>query len=744
MRYLTGLLIVLVAGSWLGNSVLHAQPRIGLTLSGGGAKGLAHIGILEAIDSAGLRIDCITGTSMGSIVGSLYAAGYSGKDIEKIARELDWNVLFSGKPSMRTVNIDEKTEFDNYAIEIPVQKGKLKIMGGIIEGQEIWLKFQELFLPIYDVKDFSKFSIPFRCVATDIATGKPVVLDQGELVQAIRASMAIPSVFTPIDYKDTKLVDGGVVRNFPVRDVKDMGADYVIGVNLSQGLASADKLNTVIDILYQIGFYKDADDFEHEKQLCDVLIEPPLSDYSAASFSSAQTIIDIGKETGKKYYPRFKKLADSLRAIYPGYKPIENRLPVVNEVAVDSITINGLEHTTKTSFKNRLALEPGHAYNGVQVGHAIRRVYGSRNYNRIAYSWHPSTTKGHATLAFNVLERPQVYVKAGIHYHSFSDVALILGGEIKNFIFDRSKATVKMNVSENFRLLLEQNQLFGKKDNNNVIASFYHETFNFPIYENFEQQYLYRSRTTNFDIRVQRTFGFSSAIGLGTTIENFRLRPKITADVSVEAENTYLESYVFYKHNTLNKRNFSTRGWRIDGKFGFVYAQQPSTVKVRGDGELVETDTSLNVYPRFHFKAENFIPLSQRITLMTQFNTAINFNPTSAYINFWNIGGINDFVRNQIPFSGLPEYSVNSHSASVFMLGLQYQLTRSLYTTLRLNTSVYDFLNENNRFVEAKFLNGGALSIGYDSGIGPISVSAMYNAESGNVYGYVNVGFPFR
>lgn len=738
MKYLIGLVLIVGSGS------LIAQPKIGLTLSGGGAKGLAHVGILEAIDSAGLRIDCISGTSMGSIVGSLYAAGYSGKDINKIARELDWNVLFSGKPSMRTVNIDEKTEFDNYAIEIPVKKGKLKIRGGIIEGQEIWLKFQELFLPIYDIKDFSKFSIPFRCVATDIATGKPVVLDQGELVTAIRASMAIPSVFTPIDYKDTKLVDGGVVRNFPVRDVKDMGADFVIGVNLSQGLATADKLNSVLDILYQIGFYKDADDFEHEKKLCNVLIEPPLAEYSAASFGSAQAIIDVGRETGKKYYPIFKKLADSLRALYPDYKPIQNRLPVVKEVTVDSITILGLENTTNRSFKNRLAIEPGKSYDGIAVGHAIRRVYGSRNYNRIAYEWHPAQTKGHATLAFNVLERPQVYVKAGIHYHTFSDVALILGGEIKNFIFDRSKATVKVNVSENFRLLLEQNQLFGKKDNNNLIGSFYHETFNFPLYENYDQQYLYRSRTTNFDLRLQRTFGFSSAIGLGTTIENFRLKPKIAADIAVEAENTYVESYLFYKHNTLNKRNFSTRGWRLEGRLGLVYNQRPSPVKVAEDGELVEADTSLSTYPRFHFKAENFVPLAQRLTLMTQFNTAINFNPASAYINFWNIGGINDFVRNQIPFAGLPEYMVNTHSVSVLMLGLQYQITRSLYTTFRVNTAVYDFLDLNNQFVAANFLNGGALSVGYDSGIGPISVSAMYSAESKSVYGYVNVGFPFR
>jgi len=724
---------------------VYGQPKIGLTLSGGGAKGLSHIGILEAIDSAGLRIDCITGTSMGSIVGSLYAAGYSGKEIEKIARELDWNFLFSGKPSIRNVNIDEKTEFDNYALEVPFQKGKFKITSGIIEGQELWLKFQELFLPIYDIKDFSKFSIPFKCIATDISTGKAVVLDQGELVTAIRASMALPSIFTPIEYKDTKLVDGGVVRNFPVSDVKAMGADYVIGVNLSQGLLPAKDLHSAIDILYQIGFYKDADGFQLERQLCNVLIEPPLEKFTAASFSSADSIIRIGKETGNKYYPIFKNLADSLHRIYPNYRPIRNRLPQTKHVTLDSISIQGLKHTTRTAFKNRLALIPGETYNGVKVAQAIRRVYGSRNYNRIAYEWHPTKEAGHANLSFNVVERPLTHLKAGIHYHTFSNVALILGAESKNLIFDRSKSSAKINISENFRLLAEHSQAFGTKDNNNLIFSFYYENFKFPVYENFEQAYLYRSRTYDVDTRIQRTFGFSSAIGIGTMLENFKLTPKIAADASFEGANTYLQTYLYYKHNTLNKRNFSTRGWRIEGKIGLTYSQHPTAITIKNGSAVEKSDTlNLNAYTYFHIKAENFTSLSGKVTLLTQFNTAINFNATNAYLNFYNVGGINDFVRNQIPFTGLPEYALNTNSVSVMMLGIQYQLTRSLYATVRLNGAVYDYLNDDQMLTFDNFLSGAGLSVGYDSGIGPLSITTMYNGESDKMYGYVNIGFPFR
>ena len=736
---------VLIGFVLLFTNLVWSQPKIGLTLSGGGAKGLAHIGILEAIDSAGLRVDCITGTSVGSIMGSLYAAGYSGKEIEKIARDIDWNVLFSGKPSMRNVSINEKTEFDNYAIEVPFENGKFKIKTGIIEGQEIWLKFQELFLPVYDIKDFSKFSIPFKCIATDISTGKAVVLDQGELVTAIRASMALPSVFTPIDYKDTKLIDGGVVRNFPVSDVKAMGADYIIGVNLSQGLLKAKDLNTAIDILYQIGFYKDADDFEQQLKLCDLLIQPRVERFSAASFSSADSLIAIGKQTGNRFYPTFKRIADSLRSIYPDYGPIKNRLPQTRTVTVDSIRIHGLKNTTRTSFRNRLALEFGKTYDGVKVAEAIRRVYGSRNYSRIAYEWHPNKVPGHALLDFNVVERPLTHFKAGIHYHTFSNVALILGAETKNFIIDRSKSTAKINISENFRLLLEHNIAFGKKDENNLIFSLYYESFKFPIYQNFEQLYLYRSYNPLVDLRLQRTFGFSSALGIGTTLENFKIKPKISGITSFEGTNTYFHSYLYYKHNTLNKRNFSTRGWRVDCKFGVIYKQDPTAITTLDGTETVKTDSlDLDAYTQFHFKVENFTPLSRKLTLLTQFNTAINFKGDNTYFNFFNVGGINDFVRNQVPFAGLPEYALNTNNISVLMLGLQYQITRSFYTTLRLNAAVYDYLLEDNNISFDNYLSGAALSFGYDSGIGPLSISAMYCGESDKVYGYVNIGFPFR
>jgi len=332
------------------------RPKIGLTLSGGGAKGFAHIGILQAIDSAGLKVDYITGTSMGSVVGGLYAAGYSGDSIEAVARTLDWSFLFSTVPQLSSIRIEEKDEFNKYAVELPFEKGKFKLGKGIIEGQELWLKFAELFHPVYNITDFSKLSIPFSCIGTDLSTGKAVVMNKGNIITCIRASMAIPSIFTPVQYQGMTLVDGGVVDNFPVLDVKQMGADFVIGVNLNKGLKKAEDLKGIVDILLQLAFYKDADAFEAHRKACDIYILPELGDFGSGSFASSDSIIDIGKKYGRLYYPMFKKLADSLNALYPQEPFVKERLPKIETLKISSYSVDGLKKTTTKFFLGLLGV----------------------------------------------------------------------------------------------------------------------------------------------------------------------------------------------------------------------------------------------------------------------------------------------------------------------------------------------------------------------------------------------------
>ena len=292
------------------------RPKIGLVLSGGGAKGLAHIGVLKAIDRSGLKIDYIAGTSMGAIVAAMYAAGYSGEQIEEMSKKTEWMKLINSRPVLQDISIEEKDEFDNYTITLPMKGFVPQISTGFFTPYQVMTYLQEIFFPVYKTTDFSKLDIPFLCVAADIATGDAVVLDHGDLAFATRSSMAIPGVFSATEYGETKLVDGGIIRNFPVRDVVGMGADFVIGVNLFSGLTPADQMSTMLDVMLQITNFRDAKDLQEEKAACDMIIEPDVSRYNAASFAAADTIRAIGDSAGVEFEPLFRQLADSLHKAF--------------------------------------------------------------------------------------------------------------------------------------------------------------------------------------------------------------------------------------------------------------------------------------------------------------------------------------------------------------------------------------------------------------------------------------------
>jgi NTE family protein len=718
------------------------RPKVGLTLSGGGAKGLAHIGILKAIDSAGLRIDAVTGTSMGSIMGGLYAAGYTGKDIERIARSIDWSRMFSNRPPIELINMNEKREYANYAIEIPFEHGKAKFFSGFIEGEEIWLRFGELFYPVHDIKDFSKLSIPFACVATDAATGKPVVLDKGELTMAVRASMAIPSVFTAVPYQNTVLVDGGVVRNFPVREAKAMGADYVIGVNLSQGLLPADKLLTPVDMLYQIGFYKDAEDFERQVKQVNLLIEPSLEGFSAASFGAADSIIRVGNETGMKFYPRFKKLADSLRAQYPDAVPKADRLPKAQAMILDGYEFEGLSHTNERDFEGKLGLRRGTSYSGAELSKAVSRAYSSGNFRRIAFFVIP-TTDGHAKLRCEVVENPRTHLKIGLHFHTYSNVALITTLSTRNLLLNRSKTFVKVNWSTNPRVLFRHDQAFGRQQRFGSMFSAYYEQFRFPVYGDFNQLYEYTNKFGSLDLRFYKLMGTTTLAGIGASRERLRTKPKVTPDVQIEGGLDYWTAFLYFQKNSLDTKVFPRSGSYIDFQAGIVFNQQSNFVYTSSAGSIASDSLNLpfQSYQQLRLKVGKYIPLGRRWSLILQTNNGVNFNYKDYYFNYYSIGGINDFIRNQVPFAGISENQVLAGGITTLLAGVQFEPFSNFVTTLRSNAGYYTTAVSDTSAWH--LLSGYALSAGYRSPLGPIEISLMYGDQSKAFLGYVNVGFTF-
>lgn len=732
------------------NDRLHAQQsgdkrtKIGLTLSGGGARGLAHIGILEALDSAGLKIDYVTGTSMGSIVGALYAMGYSGDSIEVLARKLDWNNLFSNQPVLTDVSFEEKAEYNKYIIEIPFEYGKPKLASGVISGEQLWLELARLSWPVKNVKDFSKFSIPFKCIATDVATGDIVTLDKGEIVTSMRASMAIPSIFTAVKIGDRKLVDGGVVRNFPVTTAKDMGADLVIGSNVSGGLRNADQLVTPIDILYQLGFYKDADDFKKARELCNIYIPfvDELEKYSAAAFGSVDSIIEIGKRKGRELYPQFKKLADSLHTLQ-GTGPLpSNRLPFPTDVELSDIRVEGLIHSDEKFFRGRLALKKGGCYNIQTLNKAILNVYGTRFYKLITYDLVPEGY-GKYGMTISVEENPLTYVKTAINYNTFTNVSLIANITQRNFIVPNSRSFVSVAISENPRLKGEYFKYLGRKRNFGFGLNAYYENNIFSLYEDFKEVQRYRNKYASLGMTMQYSIGHDMAMGLGTRWEYIRLKPQITQAVEINGNTKQLNSYLYFGINSLDRKIYPTHGMDLQFETGWVYSQHPD-FNISANGTIIRPD-SLGVhfkdYQRALLKMSYYMPVGRKSSLQFHGRGGINFNYDQSIVNDFMIGGMTDVARNQLPFAGLYEGEIITSSAAIVQLGYQQEVLRNIFAIPRVGVAMYDF----NGSVESqyKYLSGYGLTVGYSTRLGPIEGSLMYSDQAGRLKAYVNIGFNF-
>ncbi len=719
------------------------RPKIGLTLSGGGAKGLAHIGILQALDSAGLKVDYITGTSMGSIIGSLYAMGYSGDTIEKMAHQMDWDNLFSNQPVLTDISFEEKREYNKYLIEIPFEYGKPKLASGVIAGEQLWLELARLCWPVNGVKDFSQFDIPFKCIATDVTTGEVVTLDTGDIVTAIRASMAIPSVFTAVKIGDKKLVDGGVVRNFPVITAKEMGADLVIGSNVSGGLRKAEQLVTPLDIIYQLGFYKDADDFKQAKKLTDIYIQHHLDNYSAASFGSVDSLLDIGKKKGAEMYPVFKKMADSLNALYPPETPFrKNRLPFTPDIELTDIKVNGLVHSDESFFLGRLGLLKGGCYTPSDIKEAVLNVFGTRFYKMITYQLEPKGD-GKSVMDISVEENPLTYVKFALQYNSFTNASAIMNITQRNFVVPNSRAFVSVAIGENPRVLGEFFKYLGPKRNFGFGLGGYFEDNALTLYKDYKRQMEYHLKYLSGDVRFQYTLNSMMAVGIGSRYEFLNINPRYESVEVLRGNGNQMNSYVYIGINSLDRKVYPRRGVDFQLESGWVYRQQEGYRLYKDGVEVLPEDYnySFNNYQRTLMQMKYNIPFNYNGTLQVQLGGGANFSHRQGLVNAFLLGGLNNVIRNQLPIIGIREAEITTSSAATIQLSYQYEFMRNTYAIPRAGVALYDFLGDVS--AKYKYMSGYGLTGGYSSFLGPIEASLMYCDQDGRLRMYVNIGFNF-
>lgn len=728
-------------------SCFAQRPKIGLTLSGGGAKGLAHIGILKAIDSAGLKVDYITGTSMGAVVGSMYAVGYSGKAIEKIANDIDWNTIFKSNPQYRDVALREKDEFGGYLLEVPIKGLKPVFTSGLMDPEGVWIEFLKVLYPAYRVKNFHNLNIPFECVATDLETGQPVMLSTGELVPAIRSSMAIPSVFTPIDLQGKVLVDGGLVQNFPVSQVRRMGAEYVIGVSLYSGLKKRSQISSALDVMDQITSYVDAADEVKQKDMCDLLIMPPIGDYNAASFGDYKDILRIGNEIGEMMYPAFKRLADSLNAIQPiAYDPY-TRLKPEPAVILDTIEVVGIGQTTRKQLLDNMSLKVGKAYTPQKLSEALKRAYASLDYKYIYYELFPSEQARHAKIRIVAEEYSATWVKVGLLYNSFLGTAINLNYTIRNFRNTNSRSLVKISIGDNFDGLIQSRLLFGQKNKNQLQGELRKTDLNIPIYNGARRLYVYNTSFNKIDLSFTHYWAPHSSIAAGVSFNYMGYSPDIASDVRYSGGEDYLHGYLTQYTNTLDRRVMPTSGVVSKLEAGYVFAR---SMHRHYSDSVTSYDVMLrslksNPYYKVTYGLTAYTPVSQMSSVIFQTQFGAQFNFSGLYFSEFFLGGDQSLFRYHMNFTGLKDGQIITSSFGSVLLGLQTNVFNNLYLQGKINYGLYDFIKNQTLYSsqDTKHLWGFGLSAGYFVSKWPISFSVSYSPELNKVYSSFSLGYAF-
>jgi len=385
---LSVLLLCLVAAPPARAAETEKRPKIGLALSGGGARGGAHIGVLKALEKLQVPIDYIAGTSMGAIVGGFYAAGYSPEEIEDILGKMDWSGAFSDEPERSGVTMRKKELDANLLIphRLGFNRGSLQLPLGMIEGQKLDQIFQRVLLPVRDIHDFNDLRIPFRALATDLATGGEVVLGSGSLADAIRASMSIPGVFAPVILNDRMLVDGGMANNLPISVVRDMGADIVIAVDISSPLLTRQQLDSVLTVTEQLTNFLTRKNTEQQLATLgprDVLLVPWLGDYSTTDFLHALSLVDEGYQAVMISRAGFTGLSQPPAEARPPERDMESMAQ--KDYIVHFIDIDNRSLLDDEIIRTRLDIEIGQPLDFERLEKSINHIYSIDVFQTVTY-----------------------------------------------------------------------------------------------------------------------------------------------------------------------------------------------------------------------------------------------------------------------------------------------------------------------------------------------------------------------
>lgn len=676
------------------------NPRIGLSLAGGGAKGFAHVGVLKVLDSLGVKVDYIAGTSMGAIVGGLYASGYSAKDIEKIVMDTDFYSLILDPKSRQESTFFNKS-VDKYLFSIPLKNGKITLPSSISTGQKNVYLLKELLKNVSNINDFSKLPIPFMCVATNLESGDMKIFESGDLVQSIMASSAFPSLMDPVKVGDSIYIDGAMSVNYPSKPLKDKGIDIVIGVDLNQDLSKREDLNSIIAILNQVIDFGIRRDTKRQYEYTDINIKPNLTGMSATSYDDKKKILDSGYTEGEKYSAILDELP---KRTYDRLRQPMN--PIYSNVyKIDSIELIGSRIYGENYVLGKMGLRLPSMQTYGSVNKMIDKLVATNNYRFINYDIVTKNDSNYLKL-YVTEDDARHFLKFGLHYDEVFKTGLLVNYSAKRLLFRNTNLSLDVIIGDKPRYYL--NYFI----DNGYIPGFgiYSSGMNFDLRDQQNNEIdnweWYRN-----EAYIQSIWRDKFAIGGGISHDYF----EASMNGSNKRYSRFLNPYVFVKSDTQDDKEFPTKGFYLsaEGKVIDILSSE-----MRDKPVQVQADIRIN------------IPVSRQFSYHLNLYGGITIGEELPEYYRYRLGGI--FEQNVINFKGFGGFYFAQLATNNILMAsndLQFRFNKNYFIT---GTFTFANLSDSISVEQAVKLNYSSLGItaGYKSPFGQIKVNFSHSLRN--------------
>lgn len=699
-------------------------PKIGLVLSGGGAKGLAHVGVLKVLEEYNIPIDYITGTSFGSIIGGLYASGYTADEIDKIVHKIDWNSYKGNDRDREYSSLLFKVEREKYFLNLEIDKNwKLKFPNGVLTGQSFYLELKSLLSNVEGIENFDNLKIPFRAISTNINTGEAVAQGKGDLAKAIFKSMAFPTVFQPVEDNGEFYVDGGVTDNMPVEAAIDLGADIIIAVDISADEVNIEEDSSLIKIMDKMSTYRSSDEFKKSIELSDILISPDVKSYSVADFADLEIIIKKGEIETRKHKKELMKYSEKRKRKLAKAKVKEKQFEIEELVLVNNHVI------TKKKIMFFSSKKLPNKYSQEELELWMNKINALSIINRFFY-----TIEG-KKLIIDVHEKETKHLRLGLNASSDFGVAFKAATEISNYGILKKDYIVTAEVSSYPKLELRG---FSEYKFNKVqyIGSLGIGAKSSPlfIYDKDDNISNYKSKDFYIDGILGTAIFNSYAIGIkGEAVTSNIEYDDGSKEFDSGGTKNYYKGSLFLESDTRDNSHFSSKGGKASVYF------------YNGGGLESEENIAFNGF---------LFDIHRNFKIKTRFN--LELFTTGGIINgevipeeeYYKIGGLrNDINTNQFSFYGMN--AMRKYADEFYMGGinLRYKLISDLYLNARYNVITYtnseELSNYDNSRVGEDFKQGIGLALGWDSLAGPFEIVISNDADSNGMLFSAFLGYEF-